>query len=150
MASEFKRRRAAALLEIYRASKAIDREVRSMWVSIKERLPERGKYVLTLQDNEKIEIRYIGPCSGVCCAHGFVVINNVTHWMPLPAPPGALDEVMAALDIVQRNHHRGHFCAVSNCPICGKQTSDTRASCHECEAKAIDKAKGALQRLKGE
>jgi hypothetical protein len=64
------------------------------WISVEERLPERGQYVLVREFDPN------GPCEmHVACMtkwgwYGNAHSGNVngglvtpTHWMPLPAPP---------------------------------------------------------------
>ena len=58
---------------------------KSEWISVKERLPDNGEKVLTV-DNEGCMIvaswyKLGGWFLPVCRA------NPVTHWMPLPDPP---------------------------------------------------------------
>ena len=60
------------------------------WISVEDRLPEKGECVLTFEphciDN---------PDKGICCSvvgSGFTDKKSngtpwVTHWMPLPEPP---------------------------------------------------------------
>lgn len=60
--------------------------VRKDWISVEERLPDNGEKVLTV-DNEGYMIvaswyELGGWFLPVCRA------NPVTHWMPLPEPPG--------------------------------------------------------------
>lgn len=57
------------------------------WIPVTERLPEPGVMVLVFDIDEDIGIdyrqtRYTWSCYSEC---------EVTHWMPLPAPPKAGD-----------------------------------------------------------
>ena len=70
------------------AADAIEAMSRPGWISVEERLPECGMWVLTCRDNaETIWPAYINgegewmdeQCAAYC----------VTHWMPLPEPPEA-------------------------------------------------------------
>lgn len=61
------------------------------WVSVKDRLPKDGQDVLAyLNDGEETRIAPCNYSNGVWfdsvmnCA---VVLQDVTHWMPLPPPP---------------------------------------------------------------
>lgn len=56
------------------------------WISVKDRLPEDGEYVLTYNEDDigyEIGMRYYikGAFIAGC------VNRDVTHWMPLPEPP---------------------------------------------------------------
>lgn len=63
------------------------------WISVRERLPEHGAYILTYHKPEQ------GCCDGRQAVYynseyGFGDVHDcspeqpqVTHWMPLPAPP---------------------------------------------------------------
>lgn len=71
------------------------REKEQQWVSIKDRLPKDGQDVLAyLNDGEETRI---APChyyNGVwfdSVMNCVVVLQDVTHWMPLPSTEG-LDE----------------------------------------------------------
>lgn len=79
------------------------------WISIKDRLPEHEQHVLSINnrkvccvvifiDNKrmsiKLEARGIKIPEGQKTGSAFCsqeikgnVLNNVTHWMPLPIPP---------------------------------------------------------------
>lgn len=61
------------------------------WISVKDRLPEEGKFVLvtgnlypnkhvggTMAVSRRIDVTYWS---------GFGRTGNITHWMPLPEPP---------------------------------------------------------------
>ena len=60
----------------------------SKWVSVEERLPEDGEYVLAHYTNEFNGV----PMIYVCSINDGVFYDdlskvNVTHWQPLPTPP---------------------------------------------------------------
>lgn len=72
----------------------------SEWISVSDRLPEKGQIVLIYEGGSKVPIssRYspqdckysqwpeICNCGGVEC-HPGLHQEEVTHWMPLPKPP---------------------------------------------------------------
>lgn len=76
-----------------------------MWISVKDRLPERGEQVLLIAYGWKDTIVYIGKLehmspetswlTGITskesewCIQGWSYLREpvVTHWMPLPGPP---------------------------------------------------------------
>jgi len=62
------------------------------WTSVSERLPEYGMDVL-VRANGSIEVAVVlrGE-GGVFWSSGYVDGLEVTHWMPLPKPPGMTDE----------------------------------------------------------
>lgn len=65
------------------------------WISVKDRLPETGIYVLAscaMKVRDKIDYRNAVVMAFVC-EEGFVdveldevITEGVTHWMPLPEP----------------------------------------------------------------
>lgn len=55
------------------------------WVSVEERLPEPTYCVLVYTTDFSIEVDAIG-------SDGEWMSYEVTHWMPLPAPPGKEDQ----------------------------------------------------------
>lgn len=73
---------------LYRA----ELEKKAAWVSVRDRLPEKGEYVLVYAnakyiDSEKVCIDKLedGEKTAVWMhTHGWF---EVTHWMPLPEPP---------------------------------------------------------------
>ena len=66
------------------------------WISVKDRLPETGIYVLascTMKVRDKIDYRN-AVVMAFTCDEGFVdteldevITEGTTHWMPLPEPP---------------------------------------------------------------
>ncbi len=62
------------------------------WISVRDKLPDKLKEVLTVDANEeqavcmlnnKKEWVYLG-CYDDCC---YCTANNITHWMELPEGP---------------------------------------------------------------
>ena len=78
----------------------------SEWISVKERLPSREglekdetEYVLVSEQSfNAITGEKLGSCVSICGFEhdgwskfdnfGYVRAENITHWMPLPEPPG--------------------------------------------------------------
>ena len=91
----------AKVLNYLLSSPTVDVEeiIREEWVSVEERLPEEWKPVLgmvaifELPEEPIIDTMiYIGNIAGedkwrVCWNHDMLE-SKVTHWMPLPEPPG--------------------------------------------------------------
>lgn len=68
----------------------------NQWVSVKDRLPEEGVYVLVYDGNVNLD----NGCFFEIAAHrifnngskfisGAYSLQGITHWMPLPKPPEA-------------------------------------------------------------
>ena len=77
------------------------------WISVKDRLPEKdGAYLVTTNsfgDRQNVKFRWFAKDGEMVDAYdlagqkdvwylydsecGYVSINSVTHWMPLPEPP---------------------------------------------------------------
>ena len=70
--------------------KALDRikelEAENKWISVEDRLPEKGVNVLYYFKHVGT---HIGMCDGTNSFYGSAgwLIGDVTHWMPLPEPP---------------------------------------------------------------
>lgn len=65
------------------------------WISVKDRLPEEGVYVLTYLNRDKIyKLNYIIQCDKPIWA---CILERdeykVTHWMPLPYPPTIASDI---------------------------------------------------------
>ncbi len=61
------------------------------WISVKDRLPDRGADILAFMRNGA-ETRIVACNYGDnvwydCVMNCIVAFQNVTHWMPLPEPP---------------------------------------------------------------
>lgn len=65
------------------------------WISVEDRLPEREREVLVLEDDGDMSVRYIpryrgGEYAGDCGRSwypGGLSVDFTTHWIPLPTPP---------------------------------------------------------------
>ncbi len=57
------------------------------WISVEDRLPEDYEKYLLLLDNGRITIGWYHEGAMQFVEDGIVIINIVTHWMPLPEPP---------------------------------------------------------------
>ena len=68
---------------LYRA----ELEKKAAWVSVKDRLPEDYQRVLCLFESGTLEVSFHASVKGFCY-EGFKQTGKVTHWMPLPEPPG--------------------------------------------------------------
>ena len=60
------------------------------WISVKDRAPEKYKDVLCFfqdkkRERNRIEISWVDSCG---CFLYEDLYGKVTHWMPLPEPPG--------------------------------------------------------------
>lgn len=68
-----------------------DKKVKSQWINIKDKLPNRGEIVLIL---DSYGTQYVGALRyglnefeySSCCGC-YVRLADITHWMPLPDPP---------------------------------------------------------------
>ena len=57
------------------------------WISVEDSLPEDYEKYLLLLDNGRITIGWYHEGAMQFVEDGIVIINIVTHWMPLPQPP---------------------------------------------------------------
>jgi hypothetical protein len=59
------------------------------WISVKDRLPEKGKAVLCFCTNDDYWIALWDRCDDELWSDGewWRAKDFVTHWMPLPQPP---------------------------------------------------------------
>ena len=55
------------------------------WVSVEDRLPEKGDLVITVSDHGDTSSLYSEYFEGT--KFWSKAFNNITHWMPLPSPP---------------------------------------------------------------
>lgn len=70
------------------------------WISVKDRLPEPGSYVLVFTDDRDTYTALYYVCGYENHGHWMVIdrpsrfykiAHKVTHWMPLPKPPEDCD-----------------------------------------------------------
>jgi|APGre2960657404_1045060.scaffolds.fasta_scaffold68988_5 hypothetical protein len=54
----------------------------SVWISVKERLPQAGDYVVVALENGLFLVSLIRKDTG-----RWVTAADITHWMPLPPVP---------------------------------------------------------------
>lgn len=57
------------------------------WIPVSERLPKKDKIVFVFTDCGETDFAYIGYTTGHWFTNGMLLIQTVTHWMPLPEPP---------------------------------------------------------------
>lgn len=57
------------------------------WVSVRERLPSKGKSVLVMLQEGACLVARIEPWGWVKGYSAADILDDVTHWMPLPEPP---------------------------------------------------------------
>lgn len=60
------------------------------WVSVEDRLPASGQNVIATNGSDVGEAWYASFSKSWCRNNGFEwdrICGQVTHWMPLPAPP---------------------------------------------------------------
>ena len=82
---------AEVVISDLKGMKAADVEPVQEWISVKDRLPEAGGYVVCIAKRNTFS-RFM-PMVAIIEKNGWVnpiteqYISEVTHWMPLPAPP---------------------------------------------------------------
>ena len=59
---------------------------RLKWIDAKETMPKEDVIIVLLMDNGRIDIGYKSR-KGYYVSHGFMIVNEVTHWMPIPDLP---------------------------------------------------------------
>lgn len=59
----------------------------SEWISVKGRLPDYNDEFLVYTENAKMLVCEYLPYANEWWDCDAFVINNITHWMPLPDPP---------------------------------------------------------------
>lgn len=62
----------------------------SEWTSVEEQMPERGDVIAYSTQYGDILIGWIAETEseGIVCYGDGCMMYHVTHWMPLPEPPG--------------------------------------------------------------
>ena len=76
------------MLQAWKAAKA---QAVPQWISVSERLPKHGQYVLSASIDGRIYKSMAHITTGGRCIFKCALVvwehDNVTHWMPLPAAP---------------------------------------------------------------
>lgn len=60
---------------------------RLKWIDVNDALPKPGENCVVLFDNGIVDVGYLGKVTNHWVSHGFVCLNEVTHWMPVPQIP---------------------------------------------------------------
>lgn len=61
------------------------------WIDVKDRLPKAGTRVFAAYRFGVMECRYLGDVFAKDIDRQ-IILPDVTHWMPLPAPPSIKDK----------------------------------------------------------
>jgi len=84
------------------------------WISVEDRLPEVDGYYMTAPKLGPIHVDLY--CSiDENFYDAFVYDYEITHWMPLPAPPNTVVDAKA-----------------NKCHFCGKELDDGYLRCYDC------------------
>ena len=68
------------------AADLLEQDAKTGWISVKDRLPEYGRYLVTVAKDDGDVIAHTAAYNDL----GWWMHSNVgkiTHWMPLPEPP---------------------------------------------------------------
>ena len=70
----------------------------SEWISVEEQMPERGDVIAYSTQYGDILIGWIAETEseGIVCYGDGCMMYHVTHWQPLPEPPGEEGESNAS------------------------------------------------------
>ena len=60
---------------------------RLKWIDVNNAMPKPGENCVVLFDNGIVDVGYLGKVTNHWVSHGFVCLNTVTHWMPIPQIP---------------------------------------------------------------
>jgi hypothetical protein len=71
------------------------------WISVKEKLPPSGKPILAIGGGYVEVVVYRSPPNSFATHHGGY-LRDVTHWMPLPAPP--IEQAPETSSALPRSH----------------------------------------------
>lgn len=94
--AQYKSKAIASIMRGFSEVKEMVKPQYGEWISVKDRLPEVGQYVLVFRplanktnDSEIVTDVYIGKVqsSPQGVEHGFERWCHPTYWMPLPEPP---------------------------------------------------------------
>jgi hypothetical protein len=62
------------------------------WISVEDRLPEPETDIL-ISDGRLVRMSFLyEDYSGHCFANDDLLLDEITHWMPLPEPPDSEDK----------------------------------------------------------
>ena len=59
----------------------------SPWISVEDRLPELGLYILAADEDVMCACARVEPGKYECLEGGEALLWEPTHWQPLPPPP---------------------------------------------------------------
>lgn len=62
-------------------------EMRPVWISVTEKMPEVGEDVMTFGDWGRQQGKYFPNYWELCGGDNLATPEQITHWMPLPEPP---------------------------------------------------------------
>lgn len=98
------------------------------WISVNDSLPETGKRVLTYADNGAMFAAHLDGYWYVDTGEMYysTPLANITHWMPLPAPP----EVRHAKWVSSKQYNGN-----PECSACFYVTDEKTNYCPHCGAK---------------
>lgn len=62
------------------------------WISVKDKMPTYGEYLVYIKDKRAdtsaiVVALYLEDADKWKLSQAFPILGDITHWMPLPAPP---------------------------------------------------------------